>query len=132
MTAMPRILVIDDDEPLRSVLCRALERAGYDALEAADGRAALEVLRLQDGRVDVIVTDIVMPDMEGIELIMSLRKTHPSLPVIAMSGRWALEPPRLPPDCPRRRCRKVLVKPFEIQTLLTTVKVLLDGSTPPG
>ena len=57
MTAMPRVLVIDDEEPLRSLLCRALERAGYDALEAADGRAALEVLRLQDGRVDVIVTD---------------------------------------------------------------------------
>ena len=103
---MPRILVIDDDEPLRSVLRRALERAGYDALEAADGRAALEVLRLQDGRVDVIVTDIVMPDMEGIELIMSL----PEDPSLAAGNRHvrrrALKPPRLPPDRPRRRCRE--------------------------
>jgi DNA-binding response OmpR family regulator len=129
---MPRILVIDDDEPLRSVLCRALERAGYDALEAADGRAALEVLRLQDGRVDVIVTDIVMPDMEGIELIMSLRKTHPSLPVIAMSGGGRSSPHGYLQIARGAGAVSVLAKPFEIQTLLTTVKALLDGSTPPG
>ena len=132
MTTMPRVLVIDDDEPLRSVLCRALERVGYEALEAADGQAALEVLRLQEDRVDVIVTDIVMPDMEGIELIMWLRKAHPSLPVIAMSGggRWSsdgyLQIAR------GAGAASVLAKPFEMQALLSTVKALVSSPATPA
>ena len=79
-----RILLVDDDEAVRSVLRRSLVKAGYEVHEAGEGGAALKLLA--SAPADLIITDLVMPEMEGIEFIMALRKTHPKLPVIAMSG----------------------------------------------
>ena len=83
------ILVVDDDETMRDLLRRMLERAGYAVVLAANGRDALE--RLRDRPADLIVTDMVMPEMDGIELIRKLATERPRLPVIAISGvhDWA-------------------------------------------
>jgi len=64
---MARIIVIDDDRKLREVICRALERAGYNVIEAADGRAGIRLYREQGG--DLVVTDIFMPERDGLETI---------------------------------------------------------------
>ena len=81
---MSRILIVDDDTILRSTLASSLANAGHVAIEAADGREALRLLHAQP--VDLVLTDIVMPEQEGLETIIALRRDRPGLPVVAMSG----------------------------------------------
>ncbi len=119
-----RILLADDDEAVRSVLRRSLERAGYEVREASDGRAALKLLASTPA--DLIITDLVMPEMEGIEFILAMRKTHPKLPVIAMSGGGRA----VGPDDYLKIARacgavKILAKPFETEQLLAAMQELL-------
>lgn len=81
---MASILLIDDEPQVRSALRRVLERSGHSVLEARDGG---EGLRIASGNpVDLVITDIIMPGMDGIELIIEFSERHPGVPVIAMSG----------------------------------------------
>ena len=79
---MRRVLLVDDDRSVRGILRLFLEEAGYEVIEASDGRDALRHAEI----ADVLVTDMVMPENEGIELIRTCRKLHPSLPIVAISG----------------------------------------------
>lgn len=81
---MHKILLIEDDEDVRGLLREALEAAGYDVLAVSDGSAGMEALR--GVRADVVVTDLYMPGMEGIETIAELRKHYSSARIIAISG----------------------------------------------
>jgi CheY-like chemotaxis protein len=81
---MADILIIDDDPRMRRLLNRLLKRAGHTVREAADGRGGIAAFAQRPA--DLIVTDIVMPDMEGIETIVQLRRQSPELPIIAISG----------------------------------------------
>jgi len=81
---MATILVIDDQEPIRALLRVALEGAGYEVLEAANGRLGLEVHRARSA--DLIITDIVMPEMDGLEMMLALTRSFLNVNVIAMSG----------------------------------------------
>jgi DNA-binding NtrC family response regulator len=81
---MARILVIDDDEQIRSVLRRALEGEGHEVLEAGDGTEALRLHRATPA--DLVITDILMPKKDGLEVLLALRRGSPRLKVIAMSG----------------------------------------------
>jgi PAS domain S-box-containing protein len=87
-----RILVVDDEDLVRSVLVRSLEDEGYVVLQARDGREALERLAEHD-RVDLVVSDLVMPVMSGRELAVELSARHPTLPVVWVSGHpWEADP----------------------------------------
>ena len=81
---MTRILVVDDNAGLRTAARALLEAAGFQVVEAESGAAALRVLRSEGA--DVVLTDIFMPDTDGIELIHGLRRESPDLPIVAMSG----------------------------------------------
>jgi CheY-like chemotaxis protein len=81
---MPRILVVDDNAGVRTAARALLEAAGFQVVEAESGAAALRVLRSE--RADVVLTDIFMPDTDGIELLYQLRRESPDLPIVAMSG----------------------------------------------
>ena len=81
---MASILLIDDEDLLRRTLRAALEGAGHSVLEAANGREGLDVLDRTE--VDLVVTDILMPVMEGIETILAIRRSRPTLKIIAISG----------------------------------------------
>ncbi|HWD59886.1 MAG TPA: response regulator [Stellaceae bacterium] len=81
---MADILIIDDDRQMRRLLTRILEGAGHTVREGENGREGLK--RFEEQRPALIITDIVMPDMEGIETIVSLRRDNPDLPIIAISG----------------------------------------------
>ena len=123
----PRILIVDDDDALRSIIARALSRQGYDVVEASDGRKGLAYVDA-DG-ADLVITDILMPVMEGIEFIDHLRREHPTVPVIAMSGGGML----LRSDCLRMArlmgARGTLQKPFDVGQLVTMVTNVLDSPT---
>ncbi|MCL5744658.1 MAG: response regulator [Acidobacteria bacterium] len=80
------ILVVDDDDDVRKVLRLMLESGNYRVLEAVDGRMALR--RVHDENIDLVMTDLVMPEQEGIETIQAIRRECPSLKVIAMSGAF--------------------------------------------
>ena len=81
---MPRILVIDDEESIRNVLCTLLEGAGYEVMEAQNGRAGIQQCRRVS--VDLVITDIIMPEGEGLETIRELRRSYPGLKIFAMTG----------------------------------------------
>ena len=125
------ILLVDDDEAVRSVLRRGLVRAGYEVREAGDGRAALKLLA--SAPADLVITDLVMPEMEGIEFILALRKTHPKLPVIAMSGGGrAVGPDNYLKIARACGAMKILAKPFETEQLLTAMQELIGPPPPAG
>ena len=81
---MTRILVVDDNASVRTTARALLEAAGFQVVEAESGMAALEVLKSEV--VEVVLTDIFMPDTDGIELIHALHRESPDLPIVAMSG----------------------------------------------
>jgi CheY-like chemotaxis protein len=78
------VLVIDDDPVLRALFAAVLTEQGMEVVTAADGARGLQ--RFRDSTPDLVVTDIVMPETEGLELIMQLRGEHPRLPIVAISG----------------------------------------------
>ncbi len=80
------VLVAEDEDAVRSLVRLALKRAGYTVLTAADGEDALAVAKAHDGKIDLLLTDVVMPRMGGPELAVRLRESRPDLPVIFMSG----------------------------------------------
>ncbi len=81
---MPKILVIDDEPDVREFLATALRRAGYHVVAAANGREGIHACRR--ATVDLVITDLVMPEKEGLETIIELRREHPEVAVIAISG----------------------------------------------
>ena len=86
----PRILVVDDDEMLRKLICRALTQAGFpDVTTASNGQEGLDWCARQ--RFDLIICDILMPEMDGLEMIFAVRKQYPDTRIIAMSGGGRLD-----------------------------------------
>ena len=82
----PTVLVVDDEPGVRHLSSVMLRRAGYTVLEATDGDAALRVVDAHDGRIDVLLTDIVMPGTRGPELADRVRVLRAGIRVIYMSG----------------------------------------------
>jgi len=115
---MARILVIDDQEPIRSLLRRALEGAGYEVLEASNGRLGLELY--QEMSADLIITDIVMPEMDGLEMMLELNKNFLNVKVIAMSGIQESEGPLNVAKV--LGARQTFQKPLDIEKLLSAVR----------
>jgi CheY-like chemotaxis protein len=82
--AVGRLLVVDDDDAVRGVLQKTLSDAGYDVLVARDGREGMRLVATH--QFDLVLTDLIMPDQEGIETIRELRRDYPSIRIVAMSG----------------------------------------------
>ena len=118
-----RILLVDDDDGMRLALRRALEHEGHAVIEATNGKHALE--RLQETTVDLVITDIIMPDAEGLELTFILHKTHPHLPVIVISGGGNLTPEFHLSLARHAGATHVFAKPFVMEDLLAKVRALI-------
>ncbi len=119
----PIILLVDDDDDLRSVLERVLVRSGFTVLAARDGSQGLKILGSQ--KVDLMVTDIIMPDVEGVELILKARKERPGLPIIAMSAGGRLKADGYLKMAKACGANQILEKPFGIESLIQEVRRLL-------
>jgi YesN/AraC family two-component response regulator len=125
---MARILLIDDDESVRTILYLTLVHAGHEVIEARNGREGLDLFR--QGSVDLVITDIVMPEKEGFEVVMKIRKKNPTLKIIAISGGGLHNAAHYLHTAKLLGAAKVLAKPFSNETLMTAVNELL-GLPPP-
>jgi CheY-like chemotaxis protein len=83
---MPRILIADDEEAMRGLVARALQMDGHATVVAQDGAEALEILTVEAGRFDLLLTDIKMPLMDGIALALATARTFPDLTILLMTG----------------------------------------------
>jgi len=86
LTGTGRVLLVEDEEVVRNFAARALKRQGYKVLEAGSGVEALEVMEKSRGKIDIVVSDVVMPEMDGPTLLKELRKRNPELKIIFVSG----------------------------------------------
>lgn len=86
LTGTGRVLLVEDEPDVRHFATRALRRQGYQVIEAADGLEALELMAANEGEIDIVVSDVVMPEMDGPALFKELRKRNPSIKVIFVSG----------------------------------------------
>ena len=125
---MPRILLVDDDELLRGALRQILVRAGYDVDDASNGKVAVQEYRRQ--RCDVVITDIVMPDHEGLGTISELRRVDPNVKIIAISGGGLGKAGDYLGIAQMLGAMRTVAKPFLPETLLATLaEVLADPNT---
>jgi two-component system cell cycle sensor histidine kinase/response regulator CckA len=115
------VLLVEYDPGVRALVYEVLEEQGYTVLQAADGAAAFEVARAYGETIDLIVTDLVMPKLDGRALVTQLASLNPNLRVLAMSG--------YADDTPAEKIahrESFLRKPFTIEELTTAVRRLLD------
>lgn len=122
---MPRILVVDDDGALRTLLVHALEDAGYSVRSAEDGDEAETYLR--DGSFDLVVTDLVMPHRDGLETIHLVKHLRPDTKIIAMSGGGLHITGNYLAAALAFGADEALSKPFRLRTFLGVVSGLLAG-----
>jgi len=120
---MIRILLAEDDEGMRVYLARALERSGYEVVPVATGMEALP--HINSDRFDLLLTDIVMPDMDGIELAQHAAQVAPDMRIMFITGFAAvtLKAGKAVPQA------KVLSKPFHLRDLVLEVERLFGSET---
>jgi DNA-binding response OmpR family regulator len=122
---MARILVIDDEELIRETIRMKLEQSGHVVIEAANGVEGLRAL--EDGLFDLVVTDIIMPDQEGIETIRKIRHRDPQVAIIAISGGGRGRNYQFLDIAKKLGANEALPKPFTGSQLLALVETILKG-----
>jgi two-component system, cell cycle sensor histidine kinase and response regulator CckA len=122
--AAQRVLVVDDEEGLRDLVCRTLRAEGFSTLEAGHGAEALEVMERAPGPIDLVVTDVVMPGMDGRELGRRLAQRWPDLPILYISAYDVNDIFRR--GSPRNSA-PFLQKPFPLDGLVTVVRRMLNA-----
>ncbi len=122
---MSLILVIDDEPKIRQLMDALLDYEGHTTLIARDGREGLELLGKD---VDLVVTDLLMPNKEGLETIADIRRAGWGVPVIAMTGGGMVGPNSYLETARMIGANAVLAKPFTQDEMLATVRSLLDVS----
>ncbi|MBH0199304.1 MAG: response regulator [Nitrospira sp.] len=121
---MPSVLVVDDEDQVRQLIRESLEQAGYTVQEARDGKDGLDQYRKQPA--DVIIMDMMMPDQDGLESILILRREFPAARVIAITGGSDMIGILNFLDVAKMMgARRTLYKPFELHALLDAVSAEL-------
>jgi CheY-like chemotaxis protein len=117
---MPSVLVVDDQDQVRQLIRETLEQAGYEVEEARDGKEGLDRYRVRS--TDLVIMDILMPDQDGLETIMTLRQEFPDIRIIAMTGGSdTVGIPNFLDVAKMLGARRTLQKPFELKVLLEAV-----------
>jgi len=120
---MQHILVIDDEPAIRTLLRNYLQEEGYAICLAQDGRHALRLC--VDYQADLIITDVFMPDQDGLEVIMTMRQRRPGLPIIAMSGGGRMDKRDVLHIAKSMGAARVMTKPLDLDALLATIHEVL-------
>ena len=125
---MERILIIDDEQQIRSMLRLMLEREGYEVVEAPDGIEGIRVYRRKPA--DLIITDLIMPNKDGIGMIIELRKEFPDVKIIAMSGGGLNKPEGYLKGAKKLGATCTLTKPIDREKMLRAVRNTIRDSEP--
>jgi two-component system cell cycle sensor histidine kinase/response regulator CckA len=125
LTGQGTILLVEDEEGLRSLNARGLRSRGYSVIEASNGIEALEALEERDGAVDLVVSDVVMPEMDGPTLLKTMRGRNPDLKIIFVSG-YAED--AFEKSLPANQQFAFLPKPFTLSQLVAAVKETMTPS----
>ena len=125
LTGQGTILLVEDEDGLRSLNARGLRSRGYSVIEASNGIEAMEALEEKDGAVDLVVSDVVMPEMDGPTLLREMRKRNPNLKIIFVSG-YAEE--AFDKSLPENEQFAFLPKPFALSALVEKVKETMTAS----
>lgn len=128
MEAQSKILVVDDEDDICSTLQERLTMEGYRVWTAQDGRKALEFY--QDHQVDLIITDVLMPEIDGLEVVRALRRGRSTVPIIAISGGGADDLDFLV-EAEEFGATRTMSKPFSLEELVAVVHDLLDFNSEP-
>ncbi len=123
LSGMSTVLLVEDEDAVRSFAARALRNKGYEVHEAQSGETALEIIKEKGDTLDILVTDVVMPRVDGPTLVREVRKTHPDLKVIFISGYTE--------DAFRKKLGEeegihFLPKPFSLKQLAAKVKEVIE------
>ena len=121
---MARILIIDDEAMIRDLLVNILEREGYDTATASGGKDGIKIYR--ENPTDLIITDLLMPEKDGLETIMDLRREFHDVKIIAMSGGGKVDPETYLQIARTMGAIETIAKPFDRKELLKTVQELLE------
>jgi two-component system cell cycle response regulator CpdR len=122
--AAARILIAEDEEAVRMLVCRALVEDGHQVVVTADGAEALDALKREDGRFDLVVTDIKMPVMDGIALALAAARDFPDLPIVLMTGYADQHERASGLDA---LIQDVIAKPFTVAEIRFAVAAVLAG-----
>ena len=122
---MGRILVIDDEAQIRAMLREGLELHGHEVVEASNGEEGVRIYGRQ--RADLVITDILMPEKEGLECIQELRRLDPAARVIAISGGTRLKPMDVLDVAKRLGARRTFWKPFDLVRVIAAVQEELEA-----
>jgi YesN/AraC family two-component response regulator len=123
---MARILIIDDDRQIRNMLKQILSRAGYEVVEAHDGVEGLRAFRTSP--TDLVITDILMPEKEGLETIQELRQLSPQLQILALSGGGERGNFDFLQVAKKLGAQHTMRKPVAREALLDTIAQMLPGT----
>jgi len=123
---MSHILVVEDSEDLRYIIKDILKKAGHEVLEACDGSEVAQ--HLADASIDLVVTDILMPEQEGIQTILQIRRSNPDVKIIGMSGGGAGGAEHYLEMAREFGANATMLKPFKKTQLLELVDELLGTS----
>ena len=127
---MARILIIDDEPQIRSMLRLMLERVGYEVAEAPDGIEGIR--RYRENPADLIITDLIMPNKDGIGMIIDLKKEFPKVKIIAMSGGGVNRPEGYLDGAKKLGATRTLTKPIDRDEMLKAVKETLKDPAAPA
>lgn len=127
---MEKILIIEDDRSFRLILSQMIAKAGLEATHANDGEEGLEQFRKD--KFDLVITDIIMPNMEGIETIIELHKLDPMVKIIAISGGGQMEPEKYLDTAMALKVNAVLKKPFSYEELLRVMALIKQEAVGSG
>ena len=122
---MSRVLIIDDEPEIRTLVQRILTNAGYETVVASDGREGLRIQRKEPA--DIIITDLIMPGQEGLETIIEIRRLFPKTKIIAMSGGGHGGVIDFLPMASQLGATRTISKPFTQEHLLTAVREVMAG-----
>ncbi len=126
---MAKILIVEDDDSVRTLAARALQRNGYEIEVAVDGGSGLDCIRAAEGGYDLVVSDVRMPGMDGIEMARAAAASYPALKLMLMTG-YADQRERC--ESLRGVVRDVLQKPFSLADLRERVEHLLAEAVEPA
>jgi len=120
-----RILVIDDDKEVRELICIMLRSEGYEVFEASNGSEGIKVIK-KEPEFDIVITDLIMPEKEGIETISEIRNEYPNIKILAISGGGKGGTLNYLTIAKGMGADSTLGKPFVKQELIEAIQGLLD------